>query len=128
MELLGDDDFMLEIRDARISDLPAISEIYNEAILETVATFDTESKTATEQENWFAEHGEVYPILVAEHNGSVVGWVSLNRWSDRKAYGFTTEISLYIEKNHRGRGYGRRLLERPSLRRDAGSFIPYLPG
>jgi len=111
MGLVGDDDFMCEIRGASLSDLPAITEIYNEAILETVATFDTESKTATEQENWFAEHGEAYPILVIEQNGSVVGWVSLNRWSDRRAYSFTAEISLYIEKNHRGRGYGRRLLE-----------------
>ncbi len=111
MELLGDDGFMLEIRGARISDIPAITGIYNEAILETVATFDTESKSATEQESWFSEHGEVYPILVAERSGSVVGWVSLNRWSDSKTYGFTAKMSLYIGKSHRGRGYGRRLLE-----------------
>jgi hypothetical protein len=36
---------MLEIRRATMADIPEITEIYNDAILKTVATFDTETKT-----------------------------------------------------------------------------------
>ena len=36
---------MADIRQATANDLEAITEIYNEAILKTVATFDTETKT-----------------------------------------------------------------------------------
>jgi len=102
---------MLTIRPATLADLPAITEIYNEAIRKTVATFDTEPKNPEEQMIWFADHGSKYPILVAEGNGIVVGWASLSTWSDRCAYSDTAEISLYVREDHQGRGIGRKLLE-----------------
>jgi phosphinothricin acetyltransferase len=102
---------MLTIRPATLADLPAITDIYNEAIHKTVATFDTEPKTPEEQMIWFADHGPEYPILVAEENGVVAGWASLSKWSDRCAYSDTAEISLYVHEEHQGKGIGRKLLE-----------------
>jgi len=102
---------MLTMRPATLADLPAITEIYNEAIRKTVATFDTEPKTPEEQMIWFADHGPKHPILVAEENGIVVGWASLSKWSDRCAYSDTAEISLYVREDHQGKGIGRKLLE-----------------
>jgi len=96
---------------AKISDLNAITEIYNEAIRTTTATFDTEPKTEGEQKVWFDSHGPQYPILVAESNGVVVGWASLSKWSDRCAYSDTAEISLYVKQEFRGKGIGRKLME-----------------
>jgi len=101
---------MLTIRQATLADLGAITAIYNDAILNTVATFDTEPKALDEQRGWFASHDSRYPILVAEADGLVTGWASLSRWSDRCAYADTAEISLYIEEEHRGEGIGRKLL------------------
>jgi L-amino acid N-acyltransferase YncA len=43
--------------------------------------------------------------------GLVVGWVSLTRWSDRKAYDDTGEISFYVKSAYRGRGLGRQLTD-----------------
>ena len=57
---------ILTIRKAKLDDLSAINEIYNEAILKTVATFDTEPKTLEEQKVWFSAHGHKNPIIVAE--------------------------------------------------------------
>lgn len=102
---------MLTIRDAVISDLPGITEIYNEAILETVATFDTDPKTNDEQERWFTEHGQANPIVVAEESGIIVGWAALSKWSDRCAYSEAAEISLYVRKHHQGKGIGRKLMK-----------------
>jgi phosphinothricin acetyltransferase len=109
------------IRPAKIDDLPAITEIYNQAIINSVATFDTEPKTLEEQRAWFDQHGDRYPMLVAEQHGVIVGWVSLSAWSDRRAYSDTAEISLYIEESHQGKGIGRKLSE-ASIKagRDAG--------
>lgn len=102
---------MLAIRPAKLDDLNTITEIYNEAILATVATFDTEPKTDAEQKAWFANHDPKHPILVAETDGAVVGWASLSKWSDRCAYSDTAEISLYVKEEFQGGGLGRRLLE-----------------
>jgi len=102
---------VLIIRRATSNDLGAITEIYNEAILKTVATFDTEPKTLEEQMVWFANHDLKYPVLVAERSRHVLGWASLSTWSDRCAYSDTAELSIYVGEAHRGKGIGRRLLE-----------------
>jgi phosphinothricin acetyltransferase len=102
---------MLIIRAAKIDDLAAITEIYNEAILRTVATFDTQVKTVEEQRAWFEEHGPKNPIILAEEGGVVMGWASLSRWSDRCAYSETAEVSLYVGESHRGKGIGRKLMK-----------------
>ena len=100
----------LTVREAIAADLQAITEIYNDAIRSTVATFDTEPKNITEQEEWFKEHGKNNPLVVAESGGKIVGWASLSKWSDRCAYSDTAEISLYIDESHRGKGIGRELM------------------
>ena len=102
---------MLNIRPANLSDLPSITEIYNEAIINTTATFDTEIKSHEEQIIWFEKHGPSFPVLVAEYENKVVGWASLSRWSDRCAYDSTAEVSFYVSPDFQGRGIGRQLLE-----------------
>jgi len=102
---------LLIIRQAKIEDLNSITDIYNEAIEKTVATFDTTPKTIEEQKNWFTNHGPKNPILVAEKEENILGWASLSEWSDRCAYSDTAELSLYIKENYHGQGIGRKLLE-----------------
>ena len=97
------------IRPAELADLPAITDIYNEAILTSTATFDTEPKSLDERRQWFASHDERHPILVAEMDGRVVGWSCLSRWSDRRAYDDTGETSFYVTSDFRGQGIGSQL-------------------
>ncbi len=101
----------LKIRNAQLSDLNAITEIYNEAILTTTATFDTEPKSASERLEWLKSHGERHPVIVAEADGTVLGWASLSRWSERNAYDDTAETSSYVKSEYRGQGVGRKLKE-----------------
>jgi phosphinothricin acetyltransferase len=101
---------MVTIRPATINDLPAITEIYNEAILTTNATFDNEPKTLAEQKAWFTAHDAKRPILVAERDKVVVGWASLSEWSSRCAYADTAEISIYIKQELRSQGIGKGLM------------------
>ncbi len=100
------------IKRAVTKDLKAITDIYNEAILTTDATFDTELKTLAEQKVWFADHGPRNPILVALSDGIVCGWASLSKWSTRCAYADTAEISVYVTESYRGQGVGKLLMKR----------------
>ena len=101
----------ITIRRARLEDAAAIADIYNEAILTTTATFDTEPKTAEERAQWLQSHDDRQPIVVAVVDGAVVGWASLTVWSDRPAYDDTAESSFYVHSAHRRQGIGRKLKE-----------------
>jgi len=101
---------MMEIRRARIEDLDAILDIYNDCILNSTATFDTQPRTPETQEKWFLSHDERHPVLVAVENGELVAWASLSQWSERPAYSGTAEVSVYVHKKHKARGIGKQIL------------------
>ncbi len=101
---------LLKIRAASIEDLEGITEIYNEAIKKTVATFDAEAKTLEGQKKWFMDHGPKNPIIVAEQDEGIVGWASLSKYSSRCAYSDTAEISLYVKEKFQGEGIGKQLM------------------
>jgi L-amino acid N-acyltransferase YncA len=99
------------IRRAGPGDVDSLTEIYNEAILTTTATFDTEPKRPSERLEWLRSHGDRHPVFVAEVEGHIAGWASLSKWSDRSAYDDTAETSFYVKAEYRGRGIGRKLKE-----------------
>jgi phosphinothricin acetyltransferase len=101
---------MIELRPACPGDLADIAEIYNEAILNTVATFDTEIRSEGEMRSWYDDHGERYPMIVCLSEGATVGYASLIEYSPKKAYAASAVVSVYIESGSRGNGYGRSLL------------------
>lgn len=103
----------MKIRPAKRSDVPAILDIYNDAVLTTTATYDYEPRTLQHRLQWFDDHERIgFPMFVAEDDsGKVVGWSSLSHYHDRKGYQFTCENSIYIAAHARGRGIGKLLLE-----------------
>ncbi|HNQ13545.1 MAG TPA: N-acetyltransferase family protein [Bacteroidia bacterium] len=99
------------IRLAKTTDLKSITEIYNESILNSNATFDTDVKSVEQQELWFNNHSEQFPVSVYEQENTIMGWASLSKWSDRCAYDSTAEVSIYIHHEHRAKGLGKLMLE-----------------
>jgi len=100
------------IRAATADDLEAITAIYNDAVRNTVSTFDTRERTMDQQMAWLTKRETKHPVVVAESGGKVAGWASLGPWSERGAYAGTAEISLYVSENHRRKGIGKALVER----------------
>ena len=102
---------MASIRPARAEDLPAVTAIYNDAVARTTGTFDTEPKTLAQMSDWFAHHGAMHPVLVAEKDGAAVAWASLSPWSERCAYARTSEVSVYVAESARRQGLAGALLD-----------------
>jgi phosphinothricin acetyltransferase len=99
------------IRAATETDLPAILEIYNEAILNTTAVYDYTPHTLAMRRDWFAaKQARGYPILVAELPDSIAGFAALGAFRAWDAYRYTAENSLYVAPSHRGQGVGKQLL------------------
>jgi phosphinothricin acetyltransferase len=102
----------LTVRLATEEDVPAILDIYNDAILNTIATFDTEPQTLEEKLAWFRETQHPYAVLVADRHGEVVGWASLRRFRQKAAYRYTAENSVYVRKDCHAQGIGAALMGR----------------
>ncbi|MFR4351357.1 MAG: N-acetyltransferase family protein [Roseburia sp.] len=98
------------IRRAERRDIPALMDIYNDAILHTTATFDTEIKDRANREAWYGEHTGRYAIFVCEEGKEIVGYASLSRYRDRRAFDPAVELSIYLREDARGRGIGRELM------------------
>ena len=64
---------MTTIRPATETDQQAIMEIYNEAVLNTTATFDTEPRPMEKQMEWWSKHKKNHPVFVAEENNLIIG-------------------------------------------------------
>jgi phosphinothricin acetyltransferase len=55
-------------------------------------------------------HSGVYPVIVADEGGQVVGFASLSPYRPRPGYATAVEDSIYVAAQHRGKGVGRQLL------------------
>ena len=100
------------IRAATGADVDAICAIHNQGIADRIATLDTTLRVPAETRAWLSERGPRHPVLVAELDGAVIGWASLNRFNARPAYDLVADFSVYIERTRRRQGIGRQLLDR----------------
>jgi len=101
----------ITLRHATFADGEAICTIYNQGIEDRIATLETARRTPEERRQWLAGRGVRHPVIVAEVQGQVVGWGSLNAFNPRPVYDAVADLSVYVEQHWRGQGVGRRLLE-----------------
>ena len=103
------------IRPATEADAAAICQIYNQGIEDRLATLETELRTPDERRQWLKVRSPRHPVIVAEagHDAAApIAWASLNVFNARDAYRFVADISVYVERQWRGKGAGRVLLAR----------------
>ena len=99
------------VRQAEDRDLTLILEIYNEAVLNSTATFDTEPRTMDAHREWARQFQPPFVLLVAEQAGQIVGWACLHPFGAKPGYRYTTEDSVYVRSDRRAGGVGRLLLQ-----------------
>ena len=101
----------MELRRAVTADAEAIRRIYNVEVLTSTVTFDLVERSLEDQIDWLAARDGAHAVLVCVEQGEVVGFASLSPYRDRPAYRTTVEDSVYVHRDHQGRGVGRFLLE-----------------
>jgi L-amino acid N-acyltransferase YncA len=103
----------IEIRPAAPGDLPAITDIYGQAVREGTATFELSAPDLAEMTRRFEAltHGG-FPYLVAVQEGHVIGYAYAGAYRPRPAYRFTVENSVYLRPSIHRRGIGLQLLRR----------------
>lgn len=101
------------IRDCTASDLAAVTGIYHHAVLHGTGTFELVPPCASEMQARFEKITlGGYPYLVAERDGTVLGYAYAGAFRERPAYRFLAEDSIYIRDGYQGQGIGAALLGR----------------
>lgn len=102
----------MKIRDALLSDLPTIVDIYNASIPGRLSTGDTQPIAVESRLTWYKEHSPLSrPIWVAESEVGIMGWLSFQSfYYNRAAYQGTAELSIYIAPSYQRQGIGQHLL------------------
>ncbi len=98
------------VRPATEADLEAINDLYNDYVRDSHATFDREPITMAWRREWFGEHRtDRHRVFVALVYGTVAGYASSSRYRPKASYQRTVESSVYIARDHVGRGIGAAL-------------------
>lgn len=103
----------LTFTNATLSDLPAIVVTYNSTVAGRMVTADLEPVTTESKMNWFNDHNpETRPLWIVKADGVYAGWLSFQSFYGRPAYNGTAEVSIYLEESMRGKGLGKKCLEK----------------
>ncbi len=103
----------MNIRIAKIEDLGAIIDIYNQAIIANHKTADITPVTINDRRRWFEDHPpDKFPILVAENSDLIVGYLTISAYRPgRMALRYTAEVSYFIHFDYHQQGIASSLLQ-----------------
>lgn len=101
----------MEIRDATLTDIAQITEIYNSIVLTSTAIYNDRCSTAEERADWWLRRVEQgFPVIVAVDGPVVLGYGSFGEFRSWPGYRFTVEGTVHIREDVRGKGVGTQLL------------------
>jgi L-amino acid N-acyltransferase len=99
------------IRDAEPRDLDVVHALHVDAALHTTAVWQDEPRSRASFDDWLAErHDRGYPVLVAEIDGQVAGYVTYGPFRHGSGYRQTVENSVYVAPGFQGRGLATTLM------------------
>lgn len=100
---------MITIRGAQMEDAGRLLEIYSYYVEHTAITFEYESPSLDEFRARMEKTMARYPYLVLEEGGVLQGYAYAGTFIDRRAYDWSCEVTIYLDRNATGKGMGRRL-------------------
>ncbi len=105
------------VRDAGEDDLPAILDIYNNAVLNETSIWNDDISDLAERRAWWqARVSRGFPVYVADVDGAVAGYGTFGEFRPHQGYRFTVEHSIYVAASAQRRGIGSVLLDSPDRR------------
>lgn len=99
----------ITVRIASLEDAQRIADIYGYYVANTAITFEYVPPSADEMRRRIESTLEKYPYLVAERDGTVVGYAYAGAFITRSACDWSCEVTVYVDKTAKGQGIGRLL-------------------
>lgn len=98
----------MQIRYAKENDANKLLSIYKEYI-NTAITFEYEAPSRDEFLNRIKNIKKNYPYLVLEDEDRILGYAYAHEFKERKAYSWSVETTIYLDRNKCAKGYGKKL-------------------
>jgi L-amino acid N-acyltransferase YncA len=92
-------------------DAAACAAIYAPHVAGSAVSFEEQAPAAGEMAARIERHGQSHAWLVAEREGTVVGYAYATAFNERPAYRWSASVSVYVAAEARGSGVGRALYE-----------------
>ena len=99
------------IRKATPEDAERLLEIYSYYVEKTATSFEYETPSLEEFRDRIVNTLKKYPYLVLEEDGVIQGYSYAGPLKPREAYKYSCEVTIYLDRAARGRGYGPALYE-----------------
>ena len=100
---------MLKIRTATLEDAQALLDIYAYYVEQTAITFEYKVPTLIEFQGRIQKTLEMYPYLVEELDGKLIGYAYAGPLKERAAYDWSVEMTIYLDRHEKGHGAGKKL-------------------
>jgi phosphinothricin acetyltransferase len=97
------------LRAATPADAAALSVLYAPYVADSVVSFETEPPDSAEMRRRIEGGGDLYPWLLAEEGGEVLGYAYASAFRPRAAYRFAVETTVYCRQPGKRSGIGTRL-------------------
>ncbi len=102
----------MKIRCAAPEDAGRLSEIYAYYVEKTAVSFEYAAPSPAEFARRIEATLKNYPFLVLEgEDGAALGYAYAGPFKEREAYRRSCEVTVYLDRAARRRGYGRALYE-----------------
>jgi phosphinothricin acetyltransferase len=101
----------VELRVANVKDAPRLLEIYTHYVLHTAISFEIDPPSLEEFTSRMETIQQKYPYLVVVEDGKIMGYAYGQTFINRSAYDHCAELTIYLDKDAKKKGYGRMLYE-----------------
>ena len=107
-----------------------ILNIFNEAILNSTALYDYHPRTLQSMDSWFDSKDKGgFPVIgVEDEKGHLIAFGSYGTFRAWPAYKYSVEHSVYVHKDHRGKGLGHTIMQALIARAREGAVHVMLGG
>ena len=99
------------IRAATREDAGSLLKIYSYYVENTAISFEYVAPSLDEFSKRISSTLEKYPYIVLEDDGLIRGYAYAGAFHSRAAYAHCCEVTIYLDRDSKGNGYGKALYE-----------------
>ncbi len=114
---------MIVIRNVKVDDSSELLKIYEYYVFNTAITFDLKLPSVDDFKAKINKIISKYPYICLVDDGVIKGYAYSHEFYGKEAYRFSNEVTIYLDIESKGKGYGRLLYNELEKRLKANGIL-----